>query len=864
MAKSWFRGIFDRTGSTPDQPASPEDVRAAFEIAVALHREGRLEDAASGYGRVLAMAPDHFDALHLAGLVSYQNGQFAEAAERIEKAISLDPTQAGPHSNLGLALQRLGRTQEAAACYDRALALEPASIAALFNRGNVLRDLGRLDEALGSYEQVIRLDPGHAEALNNRGLLLDSLQRRDDAILSFDRAIAARPHYAEALNNRGATLSALGRYVDALASYDIALSKKPDYAAAHNNRGAALGALYRFEEALASYARALVIDPAFSEAFYNQAVTLANLRKHAAALASYDRALELRPDYPEAANGRGTTLRDMGRSLDALASYERALDARPDFPEALDNRGVVLASLARHEDALACHDRALALRPGFSAALSNRATVLREIGEQRAAMAGYRSAMQADPGSLAVRFKHLISCIPVLAQDEREVVRSRSLFAEETAMLEAWIASHEIEDEQRAVGAAQPFHLAYQEENNRDLLGRYGTLCCRLMNGWQQRNKFQVDPPPPGRSRLRVGIISAHIHKHSVWSAIVKGWLEQIDRQRFEIDVFHLGNSQDAETDFASTHCDHFTQGDRQLDEWVAAIVERKPDVLIYPEVGMDITTPRLASMRLAPVQIAAWGHPETTGLPTIEYYLSAEAFETGNSQDHYTEKLVTLPNLGCYYAPEEPAIESEACAVLSGNIGAPLFVCPGTPFKYAPQHDDVFVQIAHRLKNARFVFFTYAPVPLLSKRLEKRIQKAFTAEGLDFSQHVEFIPWQPKAGFFSVLRRADVFLDTIGFSGFNTAMQAIECTLPIVTREGQFMRGRFASAILKRMQLGELVGRDKQAYVECAVRLAQDRDYNAGIREKIVRSREVLFRDSKPIRALEDFLTELKIAKPS
>lgn len=361
---------------------------------------------------------------------------------------------------------------------------------------------------------------------------------------------------------------------------------------------------------------------------------------------------------------------------------------------------------------------------------------------------------------------------------------------------------------------------------------------------------------------MRVGIVSAHIYTHSVWNAIVKGWLEQIDRRRFEIEVFHLGNSQDAETDFASSHCDLFTQGDRRLDEWAATIGERKPDVLIYPEVGMDITTPRLASIRLAPVQIAAWGHPETTGLPTIDYYLSAEAFETDNSQNHYTERLVTLPNLGCYYAPEEPAVEAEASPVHSGDIGAPLFVCPGTPFKYAPQHDDVFVQIARRLKNARFVVFTYAPVPLLSKRLAERIQKAFAAEGLDYSQHVEFIPWQSKAGFFSVLRTADVFLDTIGFSGFNTAMQAIECSLPLVTREGRFMRGRFASAILNRMQLGELVAKDKQTYVECAVRLAQDHKYNARIRERIVSSRPILFRDSTPIRALEDFLTEPKADK--
>ncbi len=860
MAKGWLRGIFDRTPPPQGLPSTPQDIQAAFEHAVALHRAGRLEDAGAGYAGVLSIAPDHFDALHLAGLVRYQQGAHADAADLIAKAIALNPGQAAPHSNLGLALERLGRLQEAMASYDRAIEIEPAFVAAQFNRGNVLRDMNRLEEALSSYDRVIGLSPDHAEALNNRGLLLNDLQRSEEALLSFDRAIAARPSYAEALNNRGTTLSLLGRHADALANYDIVLATKPGYAAAHNNRGAALGALLRFDEALACYASALAIEPGFADAHYNQAVALSTLKKHAAALASFDRALELRTDYAEAANGRGTALRDLGRTLEALESYDRALMARPAFPEALDNRGVVLANLGRHQEALASHDRALALRPGFSAALSNRAAVLRETGKRHAAMDAYSKAIAAEPGALAIRFKRLISCVPVLAHDEAEIALSRSQFIQEAGFLEAWASSHEMKDEQQAVGAAQPFHLAYQEENNRELLERYGALCSRLMKNWQQRNHIQAGTqPPPSRPRLRIGIVSAHIHTHSVWNAIVKGWLQQLDRRRFEIEIFHLGNARDAETEFAIAQSDRFICGERRLDEWAAAISERKPDALIYPEVGMDITTPRLASMRLAPVQIAAWGHPETTGFPTIDYYLSADDFESSDSQAHYTEKLVPLPNLGCYYDPEDVADGTLDADSLRLEEGTHLFVCPGTPFKYAPQHDAVFARIARRVENAQFVFFTFAAVPALSRRLGERIGRAFTAEGLDSSKYIRFVPWQPKADFFALLRRADVFLDTIGFSGFNTAMQAIECGLPIVTREGRFMRGKFASAILRRMQLGELVCHDDQMYVDCAVRLAQDKQFNARIRKRILEAREILFRDSAPIRALEDFLTKLK-----
>src|ERR1035437_10278747 len=91
-------------------------------------------------------------------------------------------------------------------------------------------------------------------------------------------------------------------------------------------------------------------------------------------------------------------------------------------------------------------------------------------------------------------------------------------------------------------------------------------------------------------------------------------------------------------------------------------------------------------------------------------------------------------------------------------------------------------------------------------------------------------------------MKQADVFLDTIGFSGFNTAMQAVECSLPIVTREGRFMRGKLASGILRRMGMTELIASTEGDYVNLAVKLAQDAEYRRGIRQRIETSRPVLF----------------------
>jgi len=404
------------------------------------------------------------------------------------------------------------------------------------------------------------------------------------------------------------------------------------------------------------------------------------------------------------------------------------------------------------------------------------------------------------------------------------------------------------------VGVQQPFYLAYQDRNNRELLGRYGAVCARVMDGWL-RGERSSTAARGARDRIRVGVVSAHFHGHSVWHAIIKGWLLQIDPDRFELDVFHLGSTHDAQTELARSRAAAFHAGPLTLRQWTEAILERRPDVLLYPDVGMEPVTVKLASMRLAPVQAAAWGHPETTGLPTIDCYLSGRDLEPVGADAHYTERLVALPHLGCWY--EATGVEPEAPPVaIEAPEGTPVLVCPGVPFKYAPAHDAALAGIARALGACRFVFFTHRP-PELSERLRLRLDAAFRREGLEFRDFGVFVPWLPRGAFLGMLKSADAMLDTIGFSGFNTAMQAVEAGLPIVTVEGRFMRGRFASAILRRMQLPELVARSAEEYVAVAAKLGRDAAYRRGLRERIEAGRGILFGDRAPILAMEAFLAE-------
>ncbi len=231
--------------------------------AVAFHSRGQLAQAEPLYREILARAPDHFDALHLLGVLEGQRKNAARAAELIGRALGIEPNNADAHSNLGNALQDLQRPAEALVAYDRALALKPDYPEALYGRGNALRDLKRPEEALAAYDRALALQPHHLNAILNRGNALMDLQRTGEALAAYDRALALKPEYYKAHYNRGNALRELRRHEEALAAYDRSLALQPDQPDALNNRGHALRDLRRHEEAAASFARLLDLSPHF-------------------------------------------------------------------------------------------------------------------------------------------------------------------------------------------------------------------------------------------------------------------------------------------------------------------------------------------------------------------------------------------------------------------------------------------------------------------------------------------------------------------------------------------------------------------------------------------------------------------------
>jgi len=688
---------------------------------------------------------------------------------------------------------------------------------------------------------------------------LNDLNQYQDALIFLQHATSIGPAYPETWSNLGISLNNLGLHSGAIDAYGEALKMNPQASDVWINRAGAFSRLGQYENALDSCEHSIALDYNQPKAWLSKAYALENLQRYDEALMACKEVLKLNGNsLAEAWFSIGGILGRLRRYDESLSAYEKAIELRPDYAQAWNDRGCILQELFQIPHALNCYQRAVSINPHYIDAIYNQGTAFYELLHTKEARESYQSILALEPNNLQAQLALTLSVIPVILPAKNNIQELRHQLSTALDDFDRWIIKNVTFITAPNIGSNQLFYLAYQELNNRELLSKYGNICCKLMITWL--NGSALKPIPclsRSKNKIKVGIISGHIRNHSVWHALIKGWVDHLDSEKFELHIFYLNSMVDSETEHARTKVASFTQHQEKLEDWIESIKEKAVDVLIYPEIGMNERTTQLASLKLAPIQLASWGHPETTGLPTIDGYISANAFEPINSENHYSEKLIKLPNLGCHYTKKLVVPEPINLRSLGLRESTVLLLCPGTPFKYSPSKDWVLVEIAKSLGNCQFIFFI-DDKKWFSKALEQRLQEAFSSSGLNAKDYLKFIPWQSPEKFYWLMKNVDIFLDTIGFSGFNTAMQAIECDLPIVSQDGLFMRGRLATGILRAMSLEELIAANEQEYISLVIRLAINAEFNKKIREKIYKNKYLLFEDHEPIKALENHLMSM------
>jgi protein O-GlcNAc transferase len=624
-----------------------------------------------------------------------------------------------------------------------------------------------------------------------------------------------------------------------------------------------LGVLYQqlqnYDAAIKYLKIALQLDRNSFEGFYNLGSTFEKKGELNEAIDCYRKVVQLNPKFVDAYIKLGNAFQLQRRLDEAITYFQTAIQLNPNLADVFFNLGLIFQDKEKLDEAITNYRKAIHLNPNLTYAYLNLGSILHEQGKQDEATMVYDKAICIKPNNIIVRLSKCIAQLPILHPDQQSIKICRDRYYDELIKLKDLISlktKEDIEDAANAVGIQRPFYLAYQGRNDRELQQIYGNLVCRIMAlkypQFSESHTISADLPD---EPLRVGIVTAYFYNHSVWKIPIKGWIENLDKKRFYLYGYYINKIEDDETEVAKRHFTRFVDDVYSFEDLCQIIRNDKLHVLIYPEIGMDLRTLRLAALKLAPIQCVSWGHPETSGLPTIDYYLSSELMEPENADDHYTEKLIRLPNLSIYYSPLDlpcANVDREAFGLSANSI---IYHCCQTVYKYLPQYDEIFPSIAQQVGDCQFIFSSYRRSDLITEQFKLRIKKAFNRFHLNADDYAVFLPFLEVSKYSALYKLSDVFLDPIGWSGCNSAFEAITYNLPIVTFPTMLMRGRDSFAILTMMGVTETISSSIDDYITIAIRLGKDSEWRRHISDKISNNKHLVYRDRKCITALEDFL---------
>jgi protein O-GlcNAc transferase len=616
------------------------------------------------------------------------------------------------------------------------------------------------------------------------------------------------------------------------------------------------------------------------------------------ALACYRRALAIEPHNPAVLTSLGTLLHGLGQRDRAVRAYRDALAAHPGHTGArtsldkllepppggmnrvlqISEEAARLQGSGKLAEALELHREALRIAPHLARIWFSAGLLAYESGDTFASLPLFEEAVRIDatlvPAAEAARrmcvnsglfdkaafySRRVQSLKPSddvrisLALTTAAISQSVDAIAVNRAAYEARIdaaiaANLKVTHLPAAVGM-HGFFLAYHGQNDRLLQSKAAQLVSGAAPPTLTMSALHCRAPRRS-GKLRVGLISAFLYNHSIGKT-TRGLVEQLSREAFEVIAIRITPSKSDEvTDLVRRAADRMIDLDADLDAARDQIAKLELDILFYQDIGMEPQSYLLAFARLAPVQCVSFGHPNTTGIPNMDYFISNDLYEPDDAASHYSERLFLLhdlPTLAYYHRPAAPPPASRASFGLRDEDH--VYVCPQTLFKLHPEFDALVHGILSRDPKGVAVFIRMHFDDYL-----EQVQQRFARTLPDVLDRIIFLDPMRSPRFLQLLSVADVCLDTLHFNGMNSSLEAFSVGAPIVTLPGRFQRGRHTQAMYKKMGILECIAADAADYVEIAVRLACDKNHARDVKRRILERNCVLYEDRRVVEEFERF----------
>jgi predicted O-linked N-acetylglucosamine transferase (SPINDLY family) len=706
-------------------------------------------------------------------------------------------------------LQQQGELVHAGRIYQEILEAKPDHFDALNAMGVLAGQSKDLLQAIWYFERAISIKPGDSGAHCNRGLALKQVNQPDAALACLERSIALDPKSAIAHYSRAEILKDLGRSDEALASYDEAIAINPGFIHASYRRGVALQQMGRLDEAIASYDQVIRLKSDHFDAHANRGLSLYSLGKHPEALASYDLAIALRQAQATTYLHRGNVLRELRRLDEASASYNQAIAINPDYAEAYCDRGTVLLLLDRVEEAISSFDRAIAIKSDYADAYFHRGYSLRMINRFAAAAADYRVAATRSPD------------FDFLPGTRLEANQHACDWTEFDALVEQIAAG--VESDRRV---SHPLILAALIDSP-----RLQHQAARTWVSYACPPSDLLGPIAPRArpERLRIGYFSADFHEHPL-PRLLAELIEIHDRSRFEIIAFSFGpKTHDEWQQRLMQDFDRFIDVKEKSNFEIASLARS-----LEIDIAVDLSgfaynsRPNVFALRAAPLQVNYLGYLGTMGASYIDYIVADRTVVKGGSEDHFSEKIIFLPD--CFQANDRKRRISERIFTRE-ELGLPargfVFCCFNTNYKIVPSTFAGWMRILKGAPDS--VLLLYAG----QEAVENTLRAHAVRQGVD-PRRLLFGGRLSPPEYLARYRAADLFLDTLPYNAGTTASDALWAGLPVLTLAGEALASRVAASLLTAIGLAELITSTQQRYEEVAIELALNPQRLAQIKTKL------------------------------
>ncbi|PKL75419.1 MAG: hypothetical protein CVV27_15470 [Candidatus Melainabacteria bacterium HGW-Melainabacteria-1] len=719
----------------------------------------------------------------------------------------------------------------------------------LFEQGLAYAAAGQMPEAHEALKEVYRLNPARTDAICRLARIQREHEDLEAARTLLSDTLQQHPQDAGILLELGCLFHQSGQFEYALKFYRDALQNQPDLAEGWLQLGRLFQELGKLSQAKEAYEHALGLAPDDATAWNSLGLLHYFQDQAEPARAALKKAIELHPERAQYHLNLGMALLlEPLMQPEAISAYEMALRLNPAFAPELIKIGDFFMHRGLH----------FLARPFYACALIGkveRFDVYVKIGqcaerecEMQIALDAYRKALEIKPDQWLLQIRAGL-LLPLIYQSPEDVLEWRRRFSENLDGLHTMVQREKLPRAIQTLSLYSPaFLLAYQGIDNSALLQRMSAL-------WRQI--FAVPNTQRNRQRQgrrRIGFVSAFYYEHSIQGCYLE-LIRELKRRGHEIYCFSLGMRKvDAVTlELQSiTHWQTLAT-DLPLPKLAEKVISTDLDVVVYPEIGLDPLTYFLAHGRLAPVQVQLFGHPVSSGISTVDYFVSADLAEPEGAEALYCESLVRMPRSPFYTSRPprpEPLLTREQLGLPDGHI----YLLSGILFKLHPNQDALLAGILNKDPDAQIVMMQPA-IHSWHDKLWQRLQRSLGP----LIERVHFIPWKPTEEFYSLMIQADVLLDTLHFGAGNVAYQAVGLGVPVVTLPGSSLRSRTTFALYEQMGFRDLVADTPQEYIDLAVRLARDKVWQAKMRQMVSDLAEGVFEDQAIMAELAGFIEGVK-----